>query len=242
MVFTFHGSGNNTYGILRVEAETFAKYQSFVLTAQDSNNYRDYKIVKPGYDADFFEFLIPAINKGVNQVWIFGFVESAQAICSCKNFCLYCGGCLTCKEKSCGNCACFICDNRICTLGITSLNWSNNNSGSSAIVEIGLNVPAGASFGPFTLRHNTNYLAPAAFNKAILNSVPVTAGNNSKNMSRIYTIDEVNVAGRGKEYSVRIALLIDKKWVVYKADLGTENPGGNRSFAEKPLLMKVLSR
>ena len=118
-------------------------------------------------------------------------------------------------------------------MGITALNWSNNN-----IVEISLNAPSGASHGPFALRHNTNYLAPIAFNSAIKGSDPVTAGNNSRNMSRIYTIDEVAVNNRDKAYTVRIALLIDRRWVVYTAELGVQNPGGNMNFAQ-PVLMKI---
>ena len=68
-------------GYLRVDAETFAEYKSFTLTAKNANLYTDYVITKPDFDAPYYVFLINEIQgKNINMVWLSEFVLNPPVI------------------------------------------------------------------------------------------------------------------------------------------------------------------
>ena len=104
-------------GLLRVDATTFADYESIVLTAKNANVYTDYEIVQPDFDAEYYVFFIPYVaGKNINMVWL-ELVAVDTCVCiECEN----CDGCdedCVCDCDDCTPCTCIKCTCEKCECG-----------------------------------------------------------------------------------------------------------------------------
>jgi len=182
-IFFIWDSKHSDNGYLKVSAEMFDQYCSFVLTSKESNTFWDFKIELTRWQRtemktadNCYVFFVPRAqnNKNINMVFLDESTFIEHIPCECCGRCILCDPCEKCEV--CGEClVCCTCDFEV--IALTNFNWnhsqSNQQGGNPGVNSFKINgteykkAPAGDELKviPNTLSYNwwvlTNYTVVA---------------------------------------------------------------------------------
>ena len=209
-------------GYLKVSAEIFDRYCSFVLTSKEGNTYWDFKVELTKWQRtemktadNCYVFFIPRAqnNKNINMVFIDESSYIEHIPCECCGRCILCDPCPKCEV--CGECLeCCDCDITIDNTTLTNFNWNHSQS----------NMQGGnPGVNSFKI-NNTVYKKAPAGNE--LTSIPHTLSYNWWVLTGYTEVSDKDVV-----YEIVLAY----RGIKYQLIVNVHNWGGNEDVVDYTL-------